>query len=116
MDPVTATSTIGDIGSKFGFPALLVLVLLWGIYKMQERADSARDKRDALDSQREEQRRAEREADRAAHIAALEKHGERLESNTQALGTLGQAVAQQGLRLDRIADAVEGPLRAAKGG
>lgn len=83
--PVDTSSVgaIGDFAGKFGFPALLVLVLLYGIYLMQKRADDKQDKRDALDIEREKARREEREADRNAHVQALAQ-------NTSALSGLGE--------------------------
>lgn len=83
--PIDTSSmgAIGDFAGKFGFPALLVLVLLYGIYLMQQRADKKQDTRDQQDIDREKARREEREADRAAHIQALAQ-------NTSALSGLGE--------------------------
>lgn len=108
-DP-TSFSSIGDFAGKFGFPALLVMVLLWGIYKMQSRADDKQDKREAADAQREKERREEREADRAAHVTALATH-------TVAINGLSGTVAQLGQKVEALSGRVENEvLRIVKGG
>lgn len=115
----TASSFVGDFAGKFGFPALLVLVLLFGIYRMQERASSAREAKDkadaeeraareARDDKREAERRSEREADRVAHVNALAQH-------TATLNTLGQAVLETGRKVDTLTAAVQQDLRLVKG-
>lgn len=110
MDPTTATSSIGSFAEKFGFPALLVLVLLYGIYLMQMRADKKQEQRDADDKQREKDRRDEREADRKAHVEALGQ-------NTSALGNLGSIVQRVESKVDTaLARAEAEALRLVKGG
>lgn len=94
VEPV-AVSGIMDFAGKFGFPALLVLVLLWGLWKMLDTARAEREKREDRDEKREEARRIEREADREAHVTALT-------GNTAALHTLGLAVIETGLKVDSL--------------
>lgn len=91
---------ISDFAGKFGFPALLVMVLLYGIYKLLERATTERKERDEREDKKEEARRAEREADRAAHISALGQ-------NTASLGSLGAIVQRVENKVDALASKVE---------
>lgn len=104
-----ATSGLTDFAGKFGFPALLVLVLLYGISKMLDNAKAEREKRDDRDEKREEARRIEREADRTAHVNALASH-------TATLGTLGAAVVETGHKVDSLISLREQELRLVKGG
>lgn len=118
-DP-TSVASIGDFAGKFGFPALLVMVLLYGGYKIIERRDAAQEKRDAADTLaraaaqerddlREKERREEREADRAAHVAALSQ-------NTASVGNLGTIVSRVEQKVDTLVMRVEADLRLVKGG
>jgi flagellar biosynthesis/type III secretory pathway M-ring protein FliF/YscJ len=99
---VSATGAVSDFAGKFGFPALLVVILLYGLWKMLESNKTERQTRDDRDEKREEARRVEREADRAAHIAALKAHGERLEAHTASLNTVGEAVRGFDDKLERV--------------
>jgi hypothetical protein len=96
------TSGLSDFAGKFGFPALLVLVLLFGIYKMLNAAQVEREKRDDRDEKREQDRRLEREADRKAHVDALQ-------ANTNALINVASKV-------DSLVSLREQELRLVKGG
>lgn len=110
--PVDATNIggISDFAQKFGFSALLVLVLLYGIYLMQKRADAKQDARDLQDIEREKDRRSERETDRTAHVQALGQ-------NTAALGTLGQVVTSVERKVDSLVARADAELRlVGKGG
>lgn len=98
------TGAVSDFAGKFGFPALLVIILLYGIYRMMESNKDERQKRDDRDEKREEARRIEREADRAAHLAALEVHGKRLEAHTATLNTLGETVRSFDDKFERVLD------------
>ena len=89
---ISSLGGVGDFIGKYGFPALLVLVLLYGIWKMLEAAKDERDKHDVKDEAREVTRRVERETDREAHLAALDKQGARLDQNTSTLNMLTQTV------------------------
>jgi predicted protein tyrosine phosphatase len=104
---VTA-SGLTDFAGKFGFPALLVIVLLLGIYKMLAAATTEREKRDDRDEKREEARRVEREADRKAHVDALM-------ANTATLGTLVEKVADTGRKVEALADGVRSEFRVVRG-
>lgn len=104
-EPV-ATSGLMDFAGKFGFPALLVLVLLYGIYKMLDAARTEREKREERDEKREDARRAEREADRTAHVNALASH-------TVSLNTLGGVVIETGHKVDSLIALREQELRLA---
>jgi hypothetical protein len=108
-EPTVAASGIMDFAGKFGFPALLVLVLLYGIYKMLDAAKTEREKRDDRDEKREEARRVEREADRKAHVDALT-------ANTASLNTLGIAVVETGHKVDSLFALREQEMRLVKGG
>lgn len=103
-DPTNISGMAGDFAGKFGFPALLVMVLLYGIYKMQQRADTKQDKREESDAQREKERRDEREADRKAHVEALGAH-------TAALGNLGTLVSGIDRKLDTLTNAQQMELK-----
>ena len=108
VEPV-ATSGLADFAGKFGFPALLVIILLYGIYKMMQAAQAERDKREDRDEKREEARRTEREADRKAHVDALAAH-------TATLNTLGQAILETGRKVDDLLGEVrEQNIRLVKG-
>jgi predicted RNase H-like nuclease (RuvC/YqgF family) len=96
LDP-TQVSSIGSFAEKFGFQALLVIVLLVGIWKMLESHKAEREKRDDRDEEREKERRLEREADRTAHVSALAQ-------NTAAVNTLGTAFSKLDDKLDRLHD------------
>lgn len=101
---------VSDFIAKVGFPAALVLVLIYGVWKLMERADKKQDQRDASDVEREKDRRLEREADRAAHVNALAQ-------NTAVLGNLGTVIQRVEAKVDGIASRVEdNALRIVKGG
>jgi hypothetical protein len=76
VDPV-ASSSLLQIGAQYGFNALLVLVLLVGIYKIC-----------------------------IAFLGAIEKLGLRLEVNTAALNTVVETVRAQGRSIDELKEAV----------
>jgi predicted RNase H-like nuclease (RuvC/YqgF family) len=101
---VTQVTTLGSFAEKFGFPALLVLTLMFGIWQMLKMHRDERDKREDRDEQRELARRSEREADRKAHV-------ESLYANTQALGIHLTAIRDDVGKLDdkveRIDDKVD---------
>jgi hypothetical protein len=100
MDPVV-TSTAGAFADKFGFPALLVLVLLVGLWKMLSSHRDEREKRDERDEKREEARRVEREVDRKAHLDALGRH-------TDALTVLGTGFVRLEAKVDEVSRDVDG--------
>lgn len=72
MDPATVQAA-QSIGAQYGFNAVLILVLLFGVWKMGQ-----------------------------AFLAALEKQGARLDANTAALNTVGEAVRTQGRSVDEM--------------
>jgi hypothetical protein len=91
---VTA-SGLSDFAGKFGFPALLVIILLVGIYKMLASAKDEREKRDDRDEARELGRRAERKEDREAHLTALGKH-------TEVIAQLGAGMVRLEQKVDNL--------------
>jgi hypothetical protein len=80
------TSGLTAFGEKFGFPALLVVILLLGIWKLFQ--SSREERKEMLDSSK-----AERKEDREAHLGALGKHTE--------------VVAQLGAGLTRLENKVD---------
>lgn len=94
VDPVV-TSSAGAFAEKFGFPALLVIVLLLGFWKMLSSHRDEREKRDLLDEKREDGRRVERREDREAHLSALGKH-------TDALTVLGAGFVRLEQKVDNL--------------
>lgn len=106
----SALGGVSDFISKNGFSAALVLILLYGIWKLTERADKKQETREAQDIEREKARREEREADRMAHVSALGQ-------NTAALGNLGGVVTRIEQKVDGLTTKVEAEaLRFIKGG
>lgn len=95
MDPaVSGIGTISSFGEHFGFPALLVVALLYGINRMLEQAREERAFREQLDRDLEKERRAEREIDRAAHLGALEKLGTRFNTYTEIISANGEKLSR----------------------
>jgi hypothetical protein len=105
MDP-TQVSSLGSFAEKFGFSAMLVLVLLYGIYKMneahrkeREMRDEAilkeRETRDERDEKREAERRAERKESMDAHLGALGKQ-------TEVISTLGTSLVRLETKVDTL--------------
>jgi hypothetical protein len=94
VDPVV-TSSAGAFAEKFGFPALLVIVLLVGLWKLLSSSRDEREKRDERDEVREVARRAERKEDREAHLSALGKH-------TDALTVLGAGFVRLEQKVDNL--------------
>jgi hypothetical protein len=91
VDPVV-TSSAGAFAEKFGFPALLVLVLMFALWKMNQGNREEREKRDDRDEKREDLRRAERKEDREAHLGALGKQTEVIQQLGASLGRVEQKV------------------------
>lgn len=89
------TSGLMAFGEKFGFPALLVVALLVGIWKLFLSAKEEREKRDARDEVREEARRVERKEDREAHLGALGKH-------TDVIAQLGVGLTRLEQKVDNL--------------
>lgn len=86
---------LSDFAGKFGFPALLVLVLLYGLYKLLDSSKQERLTRDERDVVREGERRAERKEDREAHLNALGKH-------TEAITLLGAGMVRLEAKVDNL--------------
>lgn len=95
MDVTAATPAAQSFAEKFGFPALLVVILLLGIYFLLKSARDEREKRDERDEKREEERRAERKEDREAHLSALGKH-------TEAITLLGAGMVRLEAKVDNL--------------
>jgi flagellar biosynthesis component FlhA len=94
VDPVVSSSA-GAFAEKFGFPALLVIVLLFVLWKLNQGNREEREKRDDRDEKREDLRRAERKEDREAHISALGKH-------TEVVAQLGASITRVEQKVDNL--------------
>jgi Holliday junction resolvase len=87
VDPVQVSS-LGAFAEKFGFPALLVVVLLFGMWKLFQAAREER--KEMLDSSK-----AERKEDRDAHLGALGKH-------TEVVAQLGAGLTRLETKVDNL--------------
>lgn len=106
MDVTAAAPAAAGFAEKFGFPALLVVMLLIGAYfllkwqrdereKRDDKESKERETRDDRDEKREEARRQERKEDREAHLGALGKH-------TEALTVLGAGFVRLEQKVDNL--------------
>jgi hypothetical protein len=94
MDPMQVSS-LGSFAEKFGFSALLVLVLLFGLWKLDQANRAERKERDTRDEEREKERRVERRETMDAHLGALGKH-------TEAVTQLGAGMVRLETKVDTL--------------